>query len=158
MESKPSAHSSSPLDDLSRATIAEVARLDSTERELLDITHRMLDAIHSGDIETYRALSAPDLSCYETDVAPYRIDVLEFHLDLMTAMRERGVYSSLIRFDVLTPRVQVYGDTGIVTYTRLMTYFSESGLTWRTFNETRVFSKIGGQWKMVHFHRSHASM
>lgn len=157
MESKPAAHSSSLPDDPSRTTIAEVARLDPTERELLDITHRILAAIHSGDMETYRALSAPDLSCYETDVAPYRIDVLEFHLDLMMAMRERGVYNSLTRFDVLTPRVQVYGDTGIVTYTRLMTYFTESGPAWRAFNETRVFSKIGGQWKMVHFHRSHAT-
>jgi calcium/calmodulin-dependent protein kinase (CaM kinase) II len=157
MESKPKTHSSSPSYDPSCHTIAEITRLNSTERELLEITHRMLAAIHAGDIETYRSLSAPDLSCYETDVAPFRIDVLEFHLDLMTAMRERGVYNTLTRFDVLTPRVQVYGDTGIVTYTRLMTYCTESGPTWRAFNETRVFSKIEGQWKMVHFHRSHAA-
>lgn len=135
------------------STLSSIARLTPAEQELLEIVHRMLTAIHTGDIETYRALSAPDLSCYETDVTPYRIDVLEFHLDLMTAMKARETYRSLIRFDILTPRVQLYGDTGIVTYTRLMTY-ADAAPTFRTFNETRVFVRMDDAWKMVHFHRS----
>ena len=133
---------------------AGIARMDAAERELLELTYRMLAAIHAGDIDTYRDLSVPDLSCYETDVTPYRIDTLDFHLDLMTSMRERGTYDKLVRFDMLTPRVQVYGDTGIVTYTRLMTYAAESGPVFRTFNETRVFARLDSAWKMVHFHRS----
>jgi ketosteroid isomerase-like protein len=126
------------------------------ERELLEITHRLLEAIHAGDIETYRALCASDLTCYETDVAPYRIDGADFHLDLMTAMRTGRVYEHLIRFDMLTPRVQVYGDAAIVTYTRLMSYAGDPAPYWRAFNETRVFFRLDGGWKMVHFHRSQA--
>lgn len=137
-------------------TLADIAGMDDTQRELLEIVHTMLHAIHTGDIDTYRALAAPDLSCYETDVAPYRIDVLEFHLDLMSAMHAQGVYNHLIRYDILTPRVQVYGDTGIVTYTRLMTYTDDNAPFWRAFNETRVFVRQGAGWKMTHFHRSHA--
>ena len=59
-----------------------------------------------------------------------------------------------MRFDMLTPRAQVYGDTGIVTYTRLMTYDEGGKPRWTTCNETRVFIKQDGQWKMAHFHRS----
>jgi len=138
------------------SALTSVARLNPAEQELLDIVHQMLAAIHIGDIETYRALSVPDVSCYETDVAPYRIDVLEFHLDLMRAMKARETHKSLIRFDVLTPRVQLYGDTGIVTYTRLMSYADATPPVFRAFNETRVFVRMDGAWKMVHFHRSQA--
>jgi ketosteroid isomerase-like protein len=55
---------------------------------------------------------------------------------------------------MLTPRVQIYGDTGIVTYTRLMTYDEAGRPRWSTFNETRVYVKQAGGWKMAHFHRS----
>ncbi|MGK4455891.1 hypothetical protein, partial [Klebsiella pneumoniae] len=80
----------------------------------------MLDAIHSGDSATYALLCAPDLSCFE-DVCPYRIDGLEFHRDLIEQMALNPALKPT-RFDILTPRVQIYGaQTGIVTYTRLMT-------------------------------------
>ncbi|HZP85003.1 MAG TPA: nuclear transport factor 2 family protein [Chthonomonadaceae bacterium] len=132
--------------------LSDDARFDATQRELLDITWRMLDAIHTGDAETYARLSTEDLSCYE-DVCPYRIDGLEFHL---TMIRQMGQNPALkpARFDMLTPRVQVYGDTGIVTYTRLMTYDDGGKPRWTTCNETRVFIRQDGQWKMAHFHRS----
>jgi ketosteroid isomerase-like protein len=127
-------------------------------QELLDLTHRLLDAIHKADLETYRALSAPDLTCYETDVAPYRIDGVDFHIDLMAAMKGQKTYASLVRFDMLTPHVQIYGDSAVVTYTRLMTYTGDGAPFWRAFNETRVYARLEGAWKMVHFHRSQASI
>jgi calcium/calmodulin-dependent protein kinase (CaM kinase) II len=128
------------------------AKLDETQRELLQITWRMLEAINTGDANTYAELSSSDLSCYE-DVCQYRIDGLEFHLSLIRQMSESPEIKPA-RFDMLTPRVQVYGDTGIVTYTRLMTYNDSGRPRWTTCNETRVFVKLGGTWRMVHFHRS----
>lgn len=131
----------------------DVAGFDENQRELLEITWRLLNAIHAGDYETYAALSAPEISCYE-DVCPYRIDGLEFHLDLIRLMAQNP-HQRPVRFDLLTPRVQIYGDCGIVTYTRLITYKNENASPyWVTFNETRVFVKRDGCWKMVHFHRS----
>ena len=129
------------------------ARFDPVQRELLDITWRMLEAIGTGDASTYAALSAPELSCFE-DVCAYRIDGLEFHLALIRQMAQNPD-AQPARFDILAPRVQVYGDhTGIVTYTRLMTYDENGRPKWRTFNESRVFIKMEGSWKMTHFHRS----
>lgn len=133
--------------------LIDSARLDETQRELLEIVWRMLDAIHSGDSATYALLCAPDLSCFE-DVCPYRIDGLEFHRDLIEQMALNPALKPT-RFDILTPRVQIYGaQTGIVTYTRLMTYDEGGRPRWTTCNETRVFIKQNSAWKMVHFHRS----
>jgi ketosteroid isomerase-like protein len=134
------------------SALLEAARFNETERELLEITWKMLHAIHSGDATAYAEFSTPDLSCFE-DVCNYRVDGLEFHLALI---RQTGQTPDLqpTRFDILTPRVQIYGDTGIVTYTRLMTYDKAGTPTWKTFNETRVFIRQDGKWKMAHFHRS----
>ena len=134
------------------AALAEAARLDPTQRELLEITWRMLEAIHTGDAETYAALSSPDLSCFE-DVCAYRVDGLEFHLALIRRMAEHPDLKPA-RFDLLSPRVQVYGETGIVTYTRLMTFDAGGPPRWTTCNETRVFVRQEGAWRMVHFHRT----
>src|SRR5258708_29619961 len=125
------------------AALMEEARLDAIQRELLDITWQMLEAIHTGDADTYARLSTPDLSCYE-DVCPYRIDGLEFHLTLIRQMAQNPAMRP-VRFDMLTPRVQLYGETGIVTYTRLMTYEEDGKPRWTTCNETRVFIQQDGQ-------------
>ena len=135
------------------SALLDDARFDATQRELLEISWRMLHAIHTGDAGTYAALSLPDLSCYE-DVCAYRIDGLEFHTALIQQMAATADLKPA-RFDMLTPRVQVYGDTGIVTYTRLLTYDEGGRPRWTTFNETRVFVRSEDRaWKMAHFHRS----
>lgn len=133
--------------------LAAMAHLDETQRELLEITWRMLHAIHTGDAAAYADLSTADLSCFE-DVCDYRIDGLEFHVALIKQMAQ-NLDLRPARFDILSPRIQVYGDhTGIVTYTRLMTYNDNGRPRWTTFNESRVFVKQEGAWKMAHFHRS----
>ena len=128
------------------------AHLDETQQELLQITWRMLEAIHTGDAETYGNLCTRDLSCFE-DVCHYRIDGLEFHLTLIRQMAQNPALKPT-RFDMLSPRIQVYDGTGIVTYTRLMTYDDGGKPRWTTFNESRIFVKQDGKWKMAHFHRS----
>ena len=112
----------------------------------------MLEAIHTGNADAYGAMCTDDLSCFE-DVCAYRIDGLKFHLSLIRQMAQNPALQPT-RFDILTPRIQVYGATGIVTYTRLMTYDDDGKPRWSTFNETRTFVRLDGAWKMAHFHRS----
>jgi len=94
------------------------------------------------------------MSSYEWYIAPNRIDGLEFHLKLI----EGGGNGAPSRLDLLTPRVQVYGDTAIVNYTLLKTVFGRPEVLlppeFSTINETRVFVKLDGAWKMVHLHKS----
>src|SRR5436190_896685 len=47
------------------SSMLDDANFDPTQRDLLQITWRMLEAINTGDAGTYASLSAPDLSCYE---------------------------------------------------------------------------------------------
>ena len=126
----------------------------SAENEVLDITRRMLDAMYSADPSVHRAHSAGDMSSYEWYIAPQRIDGLDFHLRLI----EHGGNGAPSHLEMLTPRVQVYGDTAIVNYTLLKTsYPVENGpAQFSSLNETRVFVKLDDVWKMVHLHKSPA--
>jgi len=128
------------------------ARFDDVQRELLKVTDALLEAIRVGDVPTYASLCVPELSCFE-DVCPYRVDGMGFHLHLLQRSAARPD-ANPVRNDILSPRVQVYGDCGIVTYTRLLTYDEPDGLRHATFNETRVFVRLDGGWKLAHFHRS----
>ncbi len=124
---------------------------DKAAQEVLDITRRMLDAMYSSDPEVHQKHSAEDMSSYEWYIAPQRIDGLDFHLALIAS----GGNGGSSRLDMLTPRVQVYGDTAIVNYTLLKTTFSENTASqFSTMNETRVFVKLEEVWKMVHLHKS----
>lgn len=131
------------------------ARFDATQRELLRVTDALLEAIRVGDAHTYASLCEPALSCFE-DVCPYRVDGLAFHVHLVKRAADRPEEQP-VRQDILSPRVQVYGDCGIVTYTRLCTYDGAEGLRHTTFNETRVYVRRNGEWRMAHFHRSKAA-
>ena len=125
--------------------------MPNAEDEVLEITRRMLDAMYSADPEVHKQHSAEDMSSYEWYIAPQRIDGLEFHLALITG----GGNGEPSRLDILTPRVQVYGDTAIVNYTLLKTMLTETAPPqFSTMNETRVFVKLEGVWKMVHLHKS----
>ena len=125
----------------------------NAEEEVLDITRRMLNAMYTSDPAVHRQHCAEDMSSVEWYIAPYRIDGAEFHLGLI----EAGGNSPVKRFDMLTPRVQVYGDTAIVNYTLLKTIAKpDADAAFSRINETRVFVKINGVWKMVHLHKSPA--
>jgi len=131
---------------------SEVVRSEVAESEVLEITRQMLNAMYTGDPEVHRRHSAEDMSSYEWYIAPQRIDGLDFHLKLI----EGGGNGTAGRLDMLTPRVQVYGDTAIVNYTLLKTSFGSESLPpqFATMNETRVFVKLERIWKMVHLHKS----
>ena len=124
----------------------------SDSDEVLAITRQMLDAMYTSDPDVHRRHSLEDMSSFEWYIAPYRIDGLEFHLDLIKA----GGNGTPTRLDMLTPRVQVHGDTAIVNYTLLKTIVSGGEAQFSRMNETRVFVRQEGVWKMAHLHKSPA--
>lgn len=96
------------------------------------------------------------ISCY---ISPQRIDGIDFHL------RELAVHGAVlggagrrVEHEILQPRVQLYGDTAILTYTLLIRAVGEGGVMHRSHNETRVFHNFGSadtpDWKLVHCHKS----
>jgi ketosteroid isomerase-like protein len=141
--------------------------MDDATQAILDVLHRNLQSIWDGDQETYRATTADDVSFFEWYISPQRIDGLAFHLRELRvhkAVVSGGVdptgdsESGRVEHEILQPRVQVYGDTAIVTYTLLIRAVSGAGISHRSHNETRVFHNFGTadapQWKLVHCHKS----
>lgn len=130
---------------------------------LLALLDRHLRSIWEGDVESYRATTAADVSFYEWYISPQRIDGLDFHLREINV--HRAVISGASRADerrieheVLQPRVQCYGDTAILCYTLFIRSWGEGGVTHKSHHETRVFHNFGSDgapdWKLVHCHKS----
>lgn len=124
------------------------------EREVWAFLHRHLASIFAGDWPAYEATTAPDLALYEHFVTPHRLDGLEFHRFMIehawaTANREW-------RYDLLEPRLQLYGETAIASYTLMLTTAGPDGLRHRSHNETRVLVRLAEGWRVVHVHKSPA--
>ena len=53
--------------------------------------------------------------------------------------------------EMLNPRVQVYGDTAILSYNYLgMSQAKDGKVTTTRAKSTRVYAKLGGKWMLVH--------
>jgi ketosteroid isomerase-like protein len=126
----------------------------TTEQEIWDTIHRHLESIFTRDVEAYKATTAEDLSLYEWFVSPHRMDGLPFHL-FMIDHAWAGTGDDF-RYDLWEPRLQVYGDTAIVSYTFMLTAANSDQITHRKHNESRVLIKGDSGWKIVHVHKSPA--
>ncbi len=122
-------------------------------REVLSTLERLLHAIYCQDIDTYRELVVDDVSSFEAET-PTRIDSLDFHLHYMRQQKALRPPSAQYRLDIVNPRVQLYGNTAIATYTLVVTRSDNQGIRFSTTNETRVFVRQDGRWLMVHFHKT----
>jgi hypothetical protein len=129
--------------------------MTDTEQELWDFLHKHLNSIFTCDLDTYKATTSNELSLYEWFVTPHRQDGLDFHL-FMVEHNWAGV-DTAFRYDLLEPRLQLYENTAIVSYTFMLTTFREGAVQHRTHNESRVLLKTDGHWQVVHVHKSPAS-
>jgi hypothetical protein len=128
--------------------------------EILAVLDRHLRSIWEGDLETYRATTAPEVTFFEWYISTQRIDGLDFHLrEIAATSRSAGASAETgkhreVEHEVLAPRVQSYGDIAIVTFTLLMRYSGPECVTHTEHNETRIFHHRGGEWVLVHCHKS----
>jgi len=127
--------------------------MNRREREVMETLERLLHAIYCQDTDTYRDLVADDVSSFEPET-PMRVDTLDFHLHYMRQQKATRSPSAQYRLDIVNPRVQIYGNVAIATYTLVVTHSDEGGIRFGTINETRVFVRQDGRWLMVHFHKT----
>lgn len=128
---------------------------DNNEQEILAFLHKHLRSVFTRDVDTYIATTSEELSLYEWWVAPHRQDGLDFHLFMI----EQGWSGTTgeFRYDLLEPRIQIYGDTAVVSYTFMLSRVEEDGrISHQSHNESRVLIKESGNWKVVHVHKSPA--
>lgn len=124
------------------------------KEEIWQFLHKHLNSVFAQDVEAYKATTSEELSLYEWFVTPHRQDGLDFHFFMIDhAWAGTGDF----RYDLLEPRLQLYGDTAVVTYTFMLTRTTPEGkLTHRSHNESRVLVKGDEGWQVVHVHKSPA--
>lgn len=124
------------------------------EKEIWDFLHRHLQTIFTQDADGYRETTSPELSLYEWFVTPHRQDGLDFHF-FMIENNWSGA-NTAFRYDLLEPRLQLYGDTAIASYTFMLTQVRDGNIEHHTHNESRVLVHGDGGWQIVHVHKSPA--
>ncbi len=122
------------------------------ESQVLDLTRQLLTAIAERDWKTYTELCDPSLTCFEPEAVGQLVAGMGFHkfyFDLQGGSGKRNT-------TLASPHVRPLGpDAAVVSYVRLVQK-ADSGSDPETaaFDETRVWQRIDGAWKHVHFHRS----
>lgn len=120
--------------------------------ELLDANQRLLDAIVAGDWDVYAELCDPTLTAFEPESRGNLVAGLEFHRFYF----ELGGVDGPCNVTMASPQVRELGpDAAVVSYVRLVQRLDADGApVTRPCEETRVWRRIDGAWKHVHFHRS----
>ncbi len=124
----------------------------ATERELLQLTQRLLDCIAAGDWATYQELCDPSLTAFEPEAPGGQIvEGLDFHRFYFDLGGIRGRHQTTL----CSPRIRLLGDVAVVAYVRLIQKLnSEGGPATVASAETRIWQKQNGRWRHVHFHRT----
>ena len=124
--------------------------ISNTEEILTLLNKQLLDAIDNVDLETYREYCDHSLTAFEPETLGNLVEGLDFHetyFDSPTSGKRKS--------SVRAPHIRVLGDTAVLAYVRLVQSATSDGQHSTTaFEETRIWHKIEGSWKNVHFHRS----
>jgi len=123
-------------------------------QQLLDLNQKLLNAIVSGDWKTYEALCDSSITCFEPEARGQVVAGMAFHkyyFELPGSPQKPAKVVTMAQ-----PHVRLLGNDGaVLSYVRLTQSLDASGApqTGR-MEETRVWQRVGGEWKHVHFHRS----
>ena len=124
---------------------------DSGTSELLSINQQLLAAIARGDWKTYQELCHPTLTAFEPEAQGQLVQGLEFHKFYF----DLGADSGPRHTTMAAPQVRLMGDVAVVAYVRLVQSLDAAGHPRTSHHEeTRVWQKLDGRWRHVHFHRS----
>lgn len=125
--------------------------MEPAHAELLKLTHDLLAAVAAKDWATYERLCDPALTAFEPEACGQRVEGLPFHQYYF----QLGGGMAKVNETLCQPAVRLLGDVGLVTYVRLTQKLGGDGKpVTLASNETRVWQKQAGCWKLVHFHRS----
>jgi Calcium/calmodulin dependent protein kinase II association domain len=125
--------------------------METTQRQVLELTQRLLDAIAQGDWASYEKLCDPSLTAFEPEAHGQTVEGMDFHHFYFRLGGARGPHQTTI----CSPRARVMGEVAVVSYVRLNQRVGADGVpTVSAFEETRVWRFQDGEWRHVHFHRT----
>ena len=125
------------------------------ERQIVDLTQKLLASIAAADWKAYAELCDESLTCFEPEGKGHLIEGLAFHKYYF----DLGAAKSPPQNTIGSPHVRFLGEnSAIISYTRLTQKLNAEGAPITALaEETRVWEKKGAAWKHVHFHRSFPS-
>lgn len=125
----------------------------AAEEEILALTRALLENIYIHPSADFYAVHVDaDVTAYEG--TPLRLDGIDYHLFALRQLARRRDEGAARHLELLSPKVQLYGDTAIVTATSQVTTVREGEFSTAYLHETRVWVRRNGAWKLVHFHKS----
>ncbi len=113
---------------------------------IIALERSALDRWGKGDPSGFLELSAPDVVYFDPFVERH-LDGLEALTRYYEAARGR---IRIDRYELLNPKVQVYGDTAVLTFNSV----SYKGDTLSRWNCTEVFRRQGDRWLIIQTHWS----
>ncbi|GFR28982.1 hypothetical protein TNCT_586981 [Trichonephila clavata] len=136
------------------STTLEDEDVKARKQEIVKITEQLIDAINTGDYETYTKYCDPHITAFEPEALGNLIEGMDFHKFYFDNASGKNCKS--LNTTILNPTVHLLGEDGAcVAYIRLTQYIDKTGLAHtQQSEETRVWHKRDGKWQSVHFHRS----
>lgn len=125
---------------------------DQIVSDLLSLNQRLLDAIARADWAAYQELCDAGLTCFEPESRGQLVAGMEFHKFYF----DLGSDGRAVQNTMASPQVRLLGDNAaLIAYVRLVQRVGADDAPRTTaVEESRLWQKIGGKWKHVHFHRS----
>ena len=126
----------------------------ATADHLLALSRKLLESVVAGDWKTYSSLVAYDITCFEPEARGQLVEGLPFHEHYFRSAG--GKPAAPVTTTLASPRVRLLGDdAAVVSYVRMVQKLDDTGSHVTVLcEETRVWQRIEGSWKHVHFHRS----
>jgi len=150
MGSDPIKHQFGDAQSMRKAQPRNLKMSSSIETELIDVTNELLEAIAAGNWDKYQELCDPSITAIEAESYGLPVRGLDFHRFYFGPGGSRGKH----RTTISSPMCHLAGDVGVIAYVRLVQRESEGNFKSVAMAETRVWRKMDGKWKHIHFHRS----
>ena len=135
-----------------------MAEKSTVEAEVLNANAVLLRSIDLGDWQSYEELCDAAITCFEPEARGHLVQGLPFHkfyFDLVNAFGSSPAPSVGRQSTMSSPNVRVVGDMAVLCYVRVVQKLDEAGSpVTAVSDETRIWRKVGDNWKHIHFHRS----
>ncbi|XP_055858304.1 calcium/calmodulin-dependent protein kinase type II alpha chain isoform X3 [Episyrphus balteatus] len=128
--------------------------VQARRQEIIKITEQLIEAINSGDFDSYTKICDPHLTAFEPEALGNLVEGIDFHKFYFENVL--GKNCKAINTTILNPHVHLLGeDAACIAYVRLTQYIDKQGHAHtHQSEETRVWHKRDSKWQNVHFHRS----
>merc|ERR1719208_608757 len=126
------------------------------KQEIVRVTECILDAINSGDFETYTKLCDPNITAFEPEALGNLVEGIEFHRFYFDNSVKQSKSSNVT---ILNPVVHLLGDDAAsIGYVKVTQILDKQGHAYTSQSEeTRIWQRREGRWCNVHFHRSNST-